>query len=148
MAKDSFCLEAILDRNDIFYYITENDKEKLRQAQKRYHESDFMKQIAIIWKEATIVSEFPKDNYQTFKNVKRVLISLLLQKKTSSEQERMFARLSNASNESKYLSRTLSATIMKQFKRNKNMFDGSKQEEILQRQLLKKFSINCIEIIY
>ena len=137
MAKDTFTLEAILDRHDIFFYITENDKEKLRQARKRYDEPDFMQTIAIIWKEATVISNFPVDSYHTFKKLKRVLISLLLQKKTSSEQERMFAKLSNASNESKYLSRTLSATIMKQFNKNKKMFIGSVQEEQLQRQSLK-----------
>ena len=132
-----FCLQAMLDTNQIFHYIDKTDLDLMKALQPQYYRPDFIKNMAIIWKEANPSDNFPRGSHDIFKMVKRVAISLLLQKKTSSDQERVFSHLSNASHTNKYLSRTLSSTIIKAFNNNKAMFAGSAQEELLKRKKME-----------
>ena len=131
--QSDFCLKALLETGNIFDFVNKLDLELMETIRKQYARPDFVKEMVTVWQKAHPSEDFPPQNFDIFKDVKRVIISLLLQKRTSSDQERMFSHLSIASHHGKYLSRTLSSCIIKTFNKNKKMFDNSNQEEALKR---------------
>ena len=132
--SNDFCLKALLETGNIFQFLSKLDLDLMKSLRNHYACPNFVRDIATAWQKAIPSDDFPPQNLDIFKMLKRIIISLLLQKRTSSDQERVFSHLATASHHGKYLSRTLSSCIIKTFNKNKRMFDDSTQEEPLKRE--------------
>ena len=116
---ESTVLDTILERG-IFNFIHPDCMEKMEKSRQSYMLKDVIDEWLTCKPKTNMIRS--DNDKEVFRSVKRVIISLLLQKPNSSDQERHFSLLARADDAKQYFNRTLASVRLKAFAKNKDFF--------------------------